>query len=790
MMRGLQTWFRWLPAILFLASVAAAPAPRPTEVALGGPEVIKLDWNTRALQAVDLDGDGRLDLILINNDRGRIELLYQLDPSKPRPTPGRAVANNRWEPVLEDARFRKEGLTTGVTMYDLAVGDLNGDGRPDLVYTSDNDPLTIRYQQPDGRWGDKVVIDTPAPLQWASGLKIADLDGNGRNDIVMLAQKELVVIKQTPQGKLGPIERYALADENCYGLTICDVNGDGRPDLVYLAPGVRDALRVRLQTPDGDFGSEQSYNLDSVRGTLALLPSRNGAATFACIQGQTGQMQVLVLVKTGDNGGGPGSLPAGSGHRTAAPDAAPRALRPQVFSPRVDSKTPAAYAFGDFDGDGTEDLAVSDPDGAQVFLYFRRKDGGFSVAHKFPSLADGRSVAAGKWAGDKKATLFIASPREQALATASLNDAGRLDYPQPLPVKGKPLAVAFGPLRTGGPPALVVVREEGGRRLIDIWTRAGSAPAVVKTVELTGLKTDPRALRLVDANQDGLTDIAIFVPYEPLRLLLQKEGPALQFEDAGAANGFRKGLVDDLDPASFSLGDVDSDGHDEMLVAGTGFVRALRIDAHGDLTVVDQYNARESSTVVTGALLLPSIRPARPEILLYDRKNESFQLLRADALGVYAFDRTETVGKIDLVSAEARRMPDGKTELFFLGKDRFWRLPLGETDYAPKVLGGHTTDLTDVSYGNVLAGDLNGGGMPELVCIDPNKNVVEVLGTDDAGEWRSRMHFKVFDTDAHFTGRKASQQEPREAIIADVTGDGKKDLVLLVHDRVLIYPQE
>jgi hypothetical protein len=31
--------------------------------------------------------------------------------------------------------------------------------------------------------------------------------------------------------------------------------------------------------------------------------------------------------------------------------------------------------------------------------------------------------------------------------------------------------------------------------------------------------------------------------------------------------------------------------------------------------------------------------------------------------------------------------------------------------------------------------------------------------------------------------------EPREVVVADVTGDGKKDLLLLVHDRVLIYPQ-
>jgi hypothetical protein len=222
---------------------------------------------------------------------------------------------------------------------------------------------------------------------------------------------------------------------------------------------MRDSLRVRLQTPDGDFGSEQSYNLDSVRGTLALLPPRDGAATFACIQGQTGQMQILSLMKTGAVPAGAVSAPAESSAKSRgtpamiasrAPGVPPvfsesisYALRPQVFSPRADSKTPAGYAFADFDGDGTEDLAVSDPDGAQVFLYFRRKDGGFSVAHKFPSLADGRSIAAGKWEGDKKATLFLASPREQALASAVLNDAGRLDYPQPLPVKGKPLAVAF-----------------------------------------------------------------------------------------------------------------------------------------------------------------------------------------------------------------------------------------------------------------------------------------------------------------------------------------------------------
>src|SRR5207249_3627001 len=77
----------------------------------------------------------------------------------------------------------------------------------------------------------------------------------------------------------------------------------------------------------------------------------------------------------------------------------PPVPRPRVFTPRAGSKAPASYAFGDFDGDGREDIAVSDPEGAQIFIYFRQADGGFTVAKRFPSLADGRSIAAGDWDG-------------------------------------------------------------------------------------------------------------------------------------------------------------------------------------------------------------------------------------------------------------------------------------------------------------------------------------------------------------------------------------------------------
>jgi hypothetical protein len=158
---------------------------------------------------------------------------------------------------------------------------------------------------------------------------------------------------------------------------------------------------------------------------------------------------------------------------------------------------------------------------------------------------------------------------------------------------------------------------------------------------------------------------------------------------------------------------------------------------------------------------------------------------------VYEVVETVPVGRIDSVGAELRR--GGKTgaaELFIWGKDRFWWLPLGAGDFTARTVETYTTDLPGVAYSDVLAGDLTGDGQPELVTLDPERNVVEVLARDESAKaWVSRLHFRVFETDEHHQRRKGEALEPRETIVADVTGDGKNDLLLLVHDRVLIYPQ-
>ena len=51
------------------------------------------------------------------------------------------------------------------------------------------------------------------------------------------------------------------------------------------------------------------------------------------------------------------------------------------------------------------------------------------------------------------------------------------------------------------------------------------------------------------------------------------------------------------------------------------------------------------------------------------------------------------------------------------------------------------------------------------------------------------MHFKIFEKNLHYQGKKGGLYEPREGMVLDLNGDHLDDLVFLVHDRLLLYKQ-
>ena len=65
--------------------------------------------------------------------------------------------------------------------------------------------------------------------------------------------------------------------------------------------------------------------------------------------------------------------------------------------------------------------------------------------------------------------------------------------------------------------------------------------------------------------------------------------------------------------------------------------------------------------------------------------------------------------------------------------------------------------------------------------------LVRVL--DENGKLTPADRWQVFE-ERSFRSRRNELAEPREAVISDVTGDGKNDLIVVVHDRLILYPQE
>ena len=89
-------------------------------------------------------------------------------------------------------------------------------------------------------------------------------------------------------------------------------------------------------------------------------------------------------------------------------------------------------------------------------------------------------------------------------------------------------------------------------------------------------------------------------------------------------------------------------------------------------------------------------------------------------------------------------------------------------------------------FADLIAGDLNADGPPDVVLTDTtstsSRSSLPAKGTD----LDRALAFKVFERKV----RDRRLTEPRDLALGDVNGDGRTDLVLIVHDRVLVYRQD
>ena len=640
-------------------------------ISFASPQAQATGQAPQSVAIADLNGDGKAELLVTN--------FY-----------GNSVSIYRNTAVTGSFAFTRTDLTTGVQPYSLAIGDLDGDGKPELL-TGGDMAGTVSIFQNSSDSGSAINFtnrqDLPAGFT-PYGIAIGDLDGDGRPDIATTGYSDNTIAILQNKGAKGTISflpKVILATGQApYSILMTDMNGDGLQDLVTADFGSSGSVSVLLNnlplpstTPrissfsplSGPVGTNvlikgryfdriAAKNMVYFSGIRAVIQSATDstlsvvvpagasyspitvtADSLSCIStlsftvsfpgGQAAfsthsfnwradsvfgnnPRSILLPDWDGDGradlfvtnqGGGSGFF-----HNTGTGNLIQ--LSSQEGGTVTNGVQPYGAATADFDGDGRMDIAFTDfNQTSAVYLLKNLSTSGhmaWAVQRSLPAGNSATGIAAGDIDGDGRPDLAVAVGNSFYIAiykntTIHAGDSLSFSNVINLPDSYHGDDVAIADLDGDGRPELIVT--DFSSNLIRIWHNTNQKPGVVsfdalpQTIEVD---QEPTSLAVADLSGDGVPDLLVSNYGGNNFSYLRNSGikGVISFSPKQDFNTL-------IHPFKISVGDLDGDGLPDVAVAGGELQGAIAVyknnSSGGNFSLMDpvDYPTGYSPTCVT-----------------------------------------------------------------------------------------------------------------------------------------------------------------------------------------------
>lgn len=537
---------------------------------------VDVELSPRALVRVDLNRDGRADLVVVGENiqqAGVGRVLYGNGDGTFIRTPDLfdtgfgsvavaageitgdgfvdlAVAN---EGTSEVYILRGDGsggftvlrrLPVGQAPSAVALVDLDGNGRLDLVVTNTNgDSLSVFLGQGNGNFTSVGEFPVGPVAATPRGLALGDVDGDGKLDALVANNFSFDVSVLRGDGRGGfSAPRGFVADAEPLGVLVGDVDGDGLDDAVALTRGSGNSPTAAFLRSLGSRGLAGVENVALTGGPTQVAVAdleRDGLPDLLVSQGGSGGRAggARLLASLGEAGFGRAR------EETSAGDA-------------------VAIVAGDFDGDLRADVALINRIPASITLLRQQPGGGFQVLGPIPHQAGSVNVAvAADFNGDGRADLALAGQGDGGgVVQVFLGGAPSLQELSPVGVGNLPLGLDFGDFNGDG--RLDLVTANNGSANVSILL--GNGDGSFQTPTSRGVSGGPRAISVADFDRDGLEDIAVSTIQPPSVNVFFGDGtgrfPTSLAQPLSVGSG-------DI-PSSVVARDFNGDGAPDIAVAG------------------------------------------------------------------------------------------------------------------------------------------------------------------------------------------------------------------------------